>query len=108
MKKTKKLLSGIVSTAMITGLTACSDNSSRPPVPDDASCDDWEWDANDGVWECDDEDSQRYGHYFYGGSYYSSKKNLHASSAFKSYKSGSSIKGGSSGFGSGSKGGFGG
>lgn len=108
MKKTKKLLSGIVSAAMMTGMTACSNDTSRPPAPNDNSCDDWEWDSDDGVWECDDQHSSRYGHYYYGGSYYSSKKNLLASSSFKSYKSSSSFKGRSSGFGSGTKGGFGG
>ncbi|MCH1624288.1 hypothetical protein [Fredinandcohnia quinoae] len=80
-----------------------SDLSDRPPMPDTDSCNDWEWDENLGVWECDDDDSNYRGHYFYGGSFYKGSKKLKASSSYKSYKS--SYK---SGFGSGSKGGFGG
>lgn len=106
MKKTKKLLTGIISAAMVTVGSGCGQQS-LPPLPEDENCKDWEWEDDEGVWECDDDDSTYYGHYFYGGKYYSTKKLLSASSAYKSYKSSSSFKG-SSGFGSGSKGGFGG
>ncbi|MBB6443915.1 aminotransferase yhxA [Bacillus benzoevorans] len=108
MSKTKLLLTGIVSAAVIIGVTNCSNNSSQPKMPDDPSCDDWEWDDDDGVWECDDEYSSHYGHSYHGGKYYSSKSNLYKDSSYKSYKSSSSFKSSSSGFGSGSKGGFGG
>lgn len=108
LKKTKKLLTGIVSSAMVVGTAGCSNDSSLPPVPDDPACEEWEWDADDGVWECDDVDSPHFGHYFYGGKFFSSKKSLYNHSAYQRYKSSSSFKGGSSGFGSGTKGGFGG
>ena len=108
MSKTKLLLTGIVSAAVIVGGTGCSNQSSRPAIPDDPSCDDWEWDDDDGVWECDDLDSGYYGSSYHGGRYYSSKSDLYKSSSYKSYKTSSSFKGGSSGFGSGTRGGFGG
>lgn len=107
-KKTNKLLMGIVSAALLTGVAAsCDKDSSRPPKPDEPTCDDWEWDDDDGVWQCDDDTSAHYGHSFYRGKYYSSKSLLHANQSFKSYKSSGSFKG-RSGFGSGSRGGFGG
>ncbi|RSK29322.1 hypothetical protein EJF36_09910 [Bacillus sp. HMF5848] len=85
-------------------MSACS-NQSLPPTPDDPNCDDWDWDNELGVWECDDYDSDYRGAYFYGGRYFKGKSSLLQSSKYKSYKSSSSFKGG---FGSGSKGGFGG
>ncbi|MBO1513375.1 hypothetical protein [Metabacillus bambusae] len=106
MRKTNKLLTGIISATMITA-TGCSDES-LPPVPEGTDCDDWEWEADEGVWECDDNDSPHYGYFYYGGKMFSSKSSLKTSSAYKSYKSSSSFKGGKSGFGSGSSGGFGG
>lgn len=108
MSKTKLLLTGIVSAAVIVGGVGCSNQSSRPQAPNDSSCRDWEWDDDDGVWECDDESSSRYGSSYHGGRYYSSKSDLHKNSSYQSYKNSSSFKGGSSGFGSSSKGGFGG
>ncbi|MBU7591624.1 MULTISPECIES: hypothetical protein [Metabacillus] len=113
MSKTNKLLTGIISATMITA-AGCGNNESLPPVPEDTDCGDWEWEADEGVWECDDDYSSHYGHYFYGGRFYSTKSSLKTSSAYKSYKSSSSFKGGgktassSSGFGKGSSGGFGG
>ncbi|MBE4909783.1 hypothetical protein IMZ08_17250 [Bacillus luteolus] len=110
MSKTKKLLSGIVSAAMITTMVGCGQQQqSLPPVPNDPECDDWEWDDEDGVWECDDRNSPRFGHFFFAGMFFASRSALRADSGFKNYKSSSSFKGGAkSGFGSGSKGGFGG
>lgn len=102
------VLKGVVYSTAIIGLISCLNEPSDPEMPDDPSCDDWEWDDDDGVWECDDEYSSHYGHSYYGGRYYSSKSGLYADSSYKSYKSSSSFKGGSSGFGSGSKGGYGG
>jgi hypothetical protein len=106
LSKTKKLLTGIISATMITA-TGCSDES-LPPVPEGTDCGDWEWEADEGVWECDDNDSSHYGHFYYGGKMFSSKSSLKTNSAYQSYKSSSSFKGGKSGFGSGSSGGFGG
>jgi uncharacterized membrane protein YgcG len=113
LSKTNKLLTGIISATMITA-AGCGNNESLPPVPEDTDCGDWEWEADEGVWECDDDYSSHYGHYFYGGRFYSTKSRLKTSSAYKSYKSSGSFKGGgktassSSGFGKGSSGGFGG
>lgn len=98
MKKTKKLMVGIISGMTAVGLGGCSED--LPPKPQDTSCNDWEWDYDDGVYECDDNSSSHYGHAYYGGSYYSNKSSLYKSSSFKSYKASSSFKGG---FGSGSK-----
>ncbi|WP_273123817.1 hypothetical protein ACNRWW_06040 [Metabacillus sp. HB246100] len=113
--KTKKLVTGIVSATMITATaTGCGNEEALPPVPEGSDCEDWEWEADEGVWECDDDDSRYFGHYYYGGAFFPSKSKLKASSAYKSYKSSSTYKGGgkvsgsSSGFGSGSSGGFGG
>ena len=92
LKKGKKLLTGISSIALIASMAGCSSNQTK--APNDPECNDWEYDNDDGVWECDDSSSMRYGHSYYGGTYYDSKNNLHKSSAFKSSKS--------SGFGSGS------
>lgn len=115
MSKTKRMMVGITSTAMMLGLTGCTSaeyvEEDIPDPPEDTSCSDWEWDAEDGVWECDDSTSTYYRSYFYGGTYYKDKKSLYASSAYKTYKSSSSFKGSSgsttttkktSGFGNGS------
>ncbi|MBM7603812.1 putative membrane protein YgcG [Metabacillus crassostreae] len=112
-KKTKQLLTGVISATMIAA-AGCGNDEELPPVPEGTDCGDWEWEADEGVWECDDDASSHRGHYFYAGSWFASKNSLRSSSAYKSYKSSSSFKGGgsvsksSSGFGSGSSGGFGG
>jgi hypothetical protein len=103
--KTKKLITGAVASIFVVGIAGCSDPD-LPPPPENTDCNDWEWDDNLGVWECDDYDSRYYGHSYYGGKSYKSKSDLLQSQAYKSYKSSSSFKGG--GFGSSSKGGFGG
>ena len=103
VKKTQWLVTGVLTSLIAGTLSGCSDD--RPPKPNDTSCRDWDWDDDQGVWQCDDTRSTHYGHFFYGGSYYRSKSSLLKSSPYKSYKSSSSFKGG---FGSGSKGGFGG
>ena len=123
MGKTKTVMTGILSTAVLIGITGCSNsgtatgssasNSDIPPVPDDTNCTNWEWDDDDGVWECEDSHSRYYGHYFYGGKYYNSKSSLLKNTSYKkqqqSSSSSSSVSGGSdstnktSGFGSGKK-----
>ncbi|RBW67824.1 hypothetical protein [Bacillus taeanensis] len=105
MKKTKRLMTGVLSTALAVGLSGCG--SERLSEPDDSRCRDWDWNSDLGVYECDDDDSGYRGSYYYGGTYYKSKNALKSSSSYKSYSSSSSFKG-SSGFGTGSKGGFGG
>lgn len=67
MSKTKMVLKGVVYSTAIIGLISCLNEPSDPEMPDDPSCDDWEWDDDDGVWECDDEYSSHYGHSYYGG-----------------------------------------
>jgi hypothetical protein len=101
--KTKKLIGSAIIASLSLSAAGCS--GEIPPQPEDNSCQDWEWDDELGVWECDDYDSPRYGHYFYGGKYFSGKSALKSSKVYQSYKNSSSFKGG---FGSGSRGGFGG
>lgn len=107
MGKTRKVMAGITTTALTIGLVGCgSNNADVPPPPNDQSCDDWEWDDDDGIWECDDSRSSFFGYYFLAGKYYKNKSSLVKSDAYKSYKNSSSFQGGkkkSSGFGSGSK-----
>ncbi|WP_458413381.1 aminotransferase yhxA [Schinkia sp. CFF1] len=113
MSKTKKVMVGISSTIVMLGLGGCaSDYESQdiPPAPDDSSCSDWEWDMDDGVWECDDGGSSHYGHSYYRGRYYDSKSSLYKSKDYLDYKKSSSFAGisdgsvkKSSGFGSGLK-----
>ena len=116
--KTSKVMVGITSTALMLGLVGCNSKSQEiPPTPGDSSCSDWEWDEDDGVWECEDSRSSYFGHYYYGGLYHKSKSALYKSKDYISYKNSSSFKGSagisdgskngsikkSSGFGSGSK-----
>ena len=94
--KTKKVLAGVSATAVSLVLAGCGTSSSStpetlyssttiPPQPTDQSCNDWEWDADDYAWECDDSRSSYYGHYFYGGKYYKSISSLKSSSSGKAY-----------------------
>lgn len=106
MEKTKKLMVGISTTAITLSLAGCgSSTSSLPPKPTDQSCKDWDWSEEDGVWQCDESRSGHYGAYYYGGSYYRNKSDLHSSSDYKNYKNSTNFKAtqSSSGFGSGSK-----
>ena len=119
MKKTNKLMKGVLATAglitLTTTMTACnnSNNVAKPPKPKDASCKKWDWDKEMGVWECDDKSSSHHGSYYYGGGYYPSRSSLNSSPNYQSYsksssfagKSSTSISSGKSGIGSGSKGG---
>ena len=97
MTKTKNVLLGVTTTALTLVLAGCNStnnysssnqysNGSIPPQPTDASCRDWDWDSDDGLWECDDRTSGNYGHYYYGGSYYKSVNGLLNSSAGDSYR----------------------
>jgi uncharacterized lipoprotein YehR (DUF1307 family) len=105
MSKTKKMMAGVLTTALMTSLVACgSTDQARPAKPKDKSCDKWKWDEDTQTYYCSDSSSHS-GAYYHGGRYYGSKKQLTSSSAYKSFKSSSSYK---SGIGSGSKGGFGG
>lgn len=142
MSKTRKVMSGISATALMMGLSGCNDNSQaipdrdwdqdsstgsgedwssdqgqdRPPVPEGTDCSDWEWDDEDGVWECDDNNSPYFGHYFFGGMFFANRALLYKSNDYMNYKKSPAFKGarldskyknksprGSSGFGSGSR-----
>lgn len=115
MEKTKKLVTSLLASIIVTSMTGCGTQAAPAvpsvPMPTDPGCTEWEWESDDGVWECDDKRSPHYGGFFYAGVYYASKSKLHGSSAYKNYYSGyknSINKGKSGGFGSGSKGASGG
>ncbi|MCQ6275667.1 hypothetical protein JMM81_11925 [Bacillus sp. V3B] len=101
MKKTEKMMKGVIAAALVSSLTACGQN--RPAQPSGTDCNDWEWDSDTGTYYCDDRTSSRSGYYYYGGAFYSNKNALRGSSNYQSYEK--SFK---SGIGSGSKGGYGG
>ncbi len=87
MAKTKKIIAGISSTAMAFALTGCGDDSADlPPVPEDNACNDWDWESDDGVWGCSDENSPYYHHYFYAGQYYRSKNALSIDDDYFKYR----------------------
>jgi hypothetical protein len=102
LKKTKKLLAGVSTSALVlSSLAACGDNyADLPPVPEDSECGDWEWEDDEGVWECDDRNSPYFGYFFFGGKRFKTKSMLKSNKSYQNYRSSSSFKGG---FGSGSK-----
>ena len=101
MNKTKKLIAGVSSASVAVMLSGCNDQAQElPPEPTDTECQDWEWDEDDGVYECDDTNSRYFGYYFFGGRYFSGTSSLLKNPKYKSYKKSSSFKGGSTGFGS--------
>ncbi|MBO9129859.1 aminotransferase yhxA [Bacillus sp. 165] len=99
MRKTKKVLAGVV-TAFAAGMAGCNSQQSLPPVPDDLQCNDYEFDSDEGVWECDDRNSPHFGYYYFAGRMFSSVAGLRADSKYKTYKNSPEFK---SGFGKGSK-----
>ena len=120
MTNTEKMLKGVLKSATATvlafGMSGCGNaqNVSRPDEPNDSSCDEWEYEEEYGVFECEDDGSMYRDHYYYGGMYYPSSSALKKSSKYKSYaKSSNFVKttsktSGKTGVGSGTKGGFGG
>ena len=111
--KTKKVLVGVSATAMTLALAGCGssegtyEQSMIPSPPQDNRCNDWEWDEDDQLWECDDHRSSYYGHYHYMGNFYSNTNKLKSSkngASYSNYLSSSSSNSSksSSGFGSGS------
>jgi hypothetical protein len=141
MNKTKKLMAGISATALLIGISGCGPNQQAapdrdwqpddqdsgnedwsagndeiPPVPEGTDCSDWNWDEEDGVWECNDTRSTYFGHYFFAGMFFSNRSMLYRSGEYRKYRDSPSFKGarldsrykntspkGSSGFGSGSR-----
>ncbi|NHM32533.1 hypothetical protein [Neobacillus terrae] len=120
MNKTKRVMAGITTTALLFGLSGCGANSQDatteeddsewvsqpissnneplaqdniPPAPTDSECSDWEWDNDDGVWECNDSSSSHFGHYYHGSSYYGSKALLYQSKDYLTYKNSADFKG---------------
>lgn len=69
------------------------ENEDLPPIPEDQSCVEWEWDLEDGVWVCEDGSSSYYQHFYYGGMFYRSKPELYKSTDFLNYKNSSAFKG---------------
>lgn len=108
MKKVSIALTGGIAASTLAG--CASDDVARPPVPQNDDCNDWEYSESEGVWVCDDSGSHYYHSYYHGGFFYRTKKELHGSSSYKSYKSSSHFAGTSKkgGFGRGFSGGFGG
>ncbi|MWC28128.1 aminotransferase yhxA [Paenibacillus sp. MMS18-CY102] len=102
---TKKVMLGISSVAVASAMSGCGQTTypepSPPRPPNDSSCNDWEWNSNQGVYECDDSSSSHYRSYYHNNRYYSSSSSLHKDSSYKSYKSTLTPKK-SSGFGKGS------
>ncbi|GAA3322566.1 hypothetical protein GCM10020331_042940 [Ectobacillus funiculus] len=62
MTKTTNMMIGIFA---VLGTVGCGKDEALPPKPDDLSCGEYEFDYDDGVWECDDRTSRYYGHYFF-------------------------------------------
>lgn len=123
-RKTKAIVTGVIGTAMTMMMAGCgASTNTMPSQPNDANCNDWDYDQKTGTYQCDDRGSSYHGHYFYGGSYYGSSSALTSSPSYKSgvsngtispnkstSKSSSSYSSSNSsssksGFGSGSKGG---
>jgi hypothetical protein len=99
VRKTKKVLAGAV-TAFAASVAGCGSQESLPPVPEDLECNDYEFDYDEGVWECDDRTSPHFGYYYFAGRMFSTLAGLHADSSYKNYRQSPNFK---SGFGKGSK-----
>ncbi len=98
LKKTKKLITGLSTAALVMGITGCGNTYTHideteapksnpstgqateiPPVPDaNEYCEEYEWDASEGYYECDDDDSHYYGHYFYNRGFYRAASDIRA------------------------------
>ena len=111
----KKVSIALTSGLAVSTLAGCgsTEDVARPDKPQNDDCRDWDFDDDEGVWVCDDNSSHYYHSYYHGGIFYPTRKALHGSSSYKSYKSSSSYAGhtsssSKSGFGKGSSGGFGG
>ncbi|QFT91101.1 hypothetical protein FIU87_20835 [Bacillus sp. THAF10] len=106
MTKTKKVLTSVSATIFALGMTGCgSEEDTLPEVPSDDRCQEYEWDNEEGVYVCDDDDSDYYRSYYHGGSFFKNKSALKNNSSYKSYRNSTTFKSNTStskGFGSGS------
>ncbi len=87
--KTDKLLKGIVGTSVaLAAISGCGVNRHdligipehredvavvevpELPNPEEADCDTWTWDAEAEGYQCAQQNSPRYGHYYYGGMWF--------------------------------------
>ncbi|MFB9327914.1 aminotransferase yhxA [Paenibacillus aurantiacus] len=100
---TQKVMLGISGAALAATTAGCSSTGyAKPPKPNDSSCLDWDYDASEGVYECDDSSSSHHGSYYYNGKYYKTKNSLKSNSDYQSYHAQYIKSKSSSGFGSGS------
>ncbi|WP_404460041.1 aminotransferase yhxA [Sutcliffiella horikoshii] len=109
MTKTKKVLTSVSATVFALGMTGCGsgyeESSSLPPEPFDDRCNEYEWDNEEGVYQCDDDSSSYYRHYYHGGSFFGNKSSLKKDSSYKNYRNSSTFQSNTTpnkGFGSGS------
>lgn len=99
--KTKTVLLSILGLATVMATTGCTSQAdgNYPPQPsEDAGCDDWDWNDELKVWECDEYDGGSGGSgssggrvYYHNGKLYKSKQSLITSSDYDSYKKSSSF-----------------
>ncbi|MGM0837301.1 MAG: aminotransferase yhxA [Bacillota bacterium] len=107
MTKTKKVLTSVSATIFALGMTGCGseEESTLPPAPTDDRCDEYEWDNEEGVYQCEDDSSSFYRSYYYGGGFFGSKSSLKNDSSYKNYRNSPTFESNtkpSKGFGSGS------
>lgn len=99
--KSKQLAAGLMAAAITVTLSGCG--TELPPPPELEGCDDWDWEEELGVYQCDDDDSDFFRGYYYAGKMFKTKDSLKTSKSYIDYSKGSSFKG-NSGFGTGVKG----
>ncbi|MFX3625608.1 MAG: aminotransferase yhxA [Ectobacillus sp.] len=95
MRKTKQVMLGVVAAV---GTSGCNGEEALPPKPDDLQCKDYEFDYDEGVWECDDIRSPHFGYYYFGGRSFSSLGVLRGDAGYQKYKQSPEFK---KGFGTG-------
>ncbi|MGM7683916.1 hypothetical protein ACSVDA_17395 [Cytobacillus sp. Hm23] len=103
MSKTTKLIKGLSAAVIATGLSGCSsaaneytyettdigdgDTRTIPIEPSVVGCDEWDWDVDDEMYECDDDDSDYRGHYFYQNKLFKTKADIKSGKYSKSFVS---------------------
>ncbi|MGM9986459.1 MAG: hypothetical protein ACI35O_04435 [Bacillaceae bacterium] len=111
MKKTTKLLVGlnVAAASVLAGCGSLSGTenpvyeehqsadenkeiSNKDMPPEVEGCEQLRYDEDEDVWVCDDQESPRYGHYYYGGSFFPTLALLYASSAYRSAISAGTVR----------------